>query len=476
MRTTRQRFYLLILVLFTALSLLLSACSNGSTPTGDNSTPGTSPGAASASEGKSKTVSTKPEDRQGGEFGGNAGTSYTQSKSVLTYNGCSYFISENGYKLYKMSADGAMTELDISSMESVYEGYGPLLGLLFVCDGRLYDVSGNWISVDGNESGKWDNADDSFTYSWELNLGFFAGDRFYYIESDIEYRRGIEPFSVVTDDYTEEEIDRIFEEYYENQYSGIVSVPLNEILETPPFVEEWYIAYTPSTVIKSFENERGYDHRILFMDSEWIYYSAQKSPEIDSEGFVASHDSMAKIYRVSLDGEKENFIFEIDINNCKNLNFIGDYVYYIENADGFTNLCRIKADGTGSAEIILASVAMYSLNSYGDSLYLELDGIYAQSNGHPFMSTGTMYIARLKIEDAVPGTSPTDLFEKTQRFDIQKTLTPGMWNTGGIGIFSDWIFYTSNIDGKIKMLKTDFSQELDMPGQDSAQSTNIEGR
>ena len=210
--------------------------------------------------------------------------------------------------------------------------------------------------------------------------------------------------------------------------------------------------FNEKTVLKNWGTDRHAD--IQFVDDEWIYYSTGKLATWGIEGNW--------LHRISLDGTRENFVSNFGNTqsmNYTNVNFVGDYIYYIDNAagrsDGYNGIVREKTDGTGKAEIILSG-AILELNSSGDYLYFVADGTPILGTWtSPFCNTGSTYIGKLKISDAVPGLSNDELFAKTEQYDLKRPLSL----RDQFYIAYDWLYFLPDGSNDVIMIKTDFTEQ-----------------
>jgi hypothetical protein len=140
-------------------------------------------------------------------------------------------------------------------------------------------------------------------------------------------------------------------------------------------------------------------------------------------------------------------------------------VYFLSsNPYGEYDVCRRRTDGTGEVEPLFPAFCL-KLNSGGDYLYALIDGIYLNVDGfnNPFDTTGSMYIAKIKVSDLKQMTSIEDLtalFDKAERYDVGNESKPG-GTYSQFTIAYDWIFYAPSGNTEYRMIKTDFSGSRD---------------
>lgn len=95
----------------------------------------------------------------------------------------------------------------------------------------------------------------------------------------------------------------------------------------------------------------------MTLSGQWLYYTTR-------EYFFAEGDK-GKIHRLKIDGTGEGYVGAAD-DYGNQISIFGDYIYYINQQDGY-KLYRIKKDGTKGTKLIDESIRLFSI--YDNNIY-----------------------------------------------------------------------------------------------------------
>ncbi len=205
-------------------------------------------------------------------------------------------------------------------------------------------------------------------------------------------------------------------------------------------------------------------YKLIFVDDEWVYYTSC------TKDLFGYSDTMLR--RIRLDGTDQQDVIppgEMPIMSSAGINIVGEYVYYV---DGYgEGITRRKVDGggkKGKGEVVVPSEfgGIYDLVVVEDNLYFLADGVsYQRMVDSPFLTTGDIYVGKLKLADAAPDATAQELFGKTQRIPVGSKPMDVMKYSIKLYAAGDWLYCQLeeadsgyNAQGLL-MIRPDFSEQ-----------------